>query len=92
MNGLLILLLQTEHFIRQLLQFFLGNFCSDAGSGSIICLAQMTEHIVAVRITIRRHTVANLVQLFYSLAFYDASQIPLQTQIHVSFFCPHCLI
>ena len=52
----------------------------------------MAEHVIAVRIAIRRHSVSNLVKIFHGLAFADPSQIPFQAQIRIGLACLNRLV
>ena len=52
----------------------------------------MSENVITIRITVRCHAVAHLMQFFYCLTFVNASQISAQTQIHIRLFAAHCFI
>ena len=52
----------------------------------------MAEHIIAVRITVRCHTVTNFGQFLYRFTFYGASKIPFQAVVYKGFFCTNRFI
>ena len=52
----------------------------------------MSEYVITIRITVRCHAIAHLMQFFYRLTFINASKISAQTQIHIRLFAAHCFI
>ena len=52
----------------------------------------MTENVIAVGITVRRHAVAHAIQFFHCLALPDPAQIPFQAPVHIIQIRMHRLV